>query len=247
MNRKTALGLFSLLLWAVMLSVAVAAVRGGGRFELAGVLRILALVLGVILTAAGFAASKGHRLRLALTIAGTAAAGFGLNALELPPLARTLAIIALLALYLFVCAWSNSRPLRKALKPLNEAARAYRQDRDGEKFLAALDRCAPAFPENSVLKRADIGVITFREHIECERIEVLGRMGRLEERRALIDRLCRETRRPGLLAWLERLKAQEEGDAEEEGHAEEGRTEKERAEEEGAEGERAEPGPSEHR
>lgn len=242
MNRKTALGLFSLLLWAVMLSVAVAAVRGGGRFELAGVLRILALVLGVILTAAGFAASKGHRLRLALTIAGTVAAGFGLNALELPPLARTLAIIALLALYLFACAWSNSRPLRKALKPLNEAARAYQQDRDGDKFLAALDRCAPAFPENGVLKRADTGVITFREHIECERIEVLGRMGRLEERRALIDRLCRETRRPGLLAWLERLKAQEEGDAEEEG-----RTEKERAEEEGAEGERAEPGPSEHR
>lgn len=242
MNRKTALGLFSLLLWAVMLSAAVAAVRGGGRFELAGVLRILALVLGVILTAAGFAASKGHRLRLALTIAGTVAAGFGLNALELPPLARTLAIIALLALYLFACVWSNSRPLRKALKPLNEAARAYQQDRDGEKFLAALDRCAPAFPENGVLKRADTGVITFREHIECERIEVLGRMGRLEERRALIDRLCRETRRPGLLAWLERLKAQEEGDAEEEG-----RTEKERAEEEGAEGERAEPGPSEHR
>ena len=93
-----------------------------------------------------------------------------------------------------------------------------------------------------MLKRADTGVITFREHIECERIEVLGRMGRLEERRALIDRLCRETRRPGLLAWLERLKTQEEEHAKEEGHAEEGRTEKERAE-----GERAEPGPSEHR
>ena len=112
-------------------------------------------------------------------------------------------------MYLFACAWSNSRPLRKALKPLNEAARAYQQDRDGDKFLAALDRCAPAFSENDVLKRADTGVITFREHIECERIEVLGRMGRLEERRALIDRLRRETRRPGLQGYLDRLNAEE--------------------------------------
>lgn len=210
MNRKTALGLFSLFLWAVMLSVAVAAVRGGGRFEFAGVLRILVLVLGAILIAAGFAASKGHRLRLALGIGAAAAVSFGANALRLSTSARALLFIALLALYLFVCVWSNSRPLRKALKPLNEAALAYQKDRDGEKFLAALDRCASAFPEDGVLKRADTGVITFREHIECERIEVLGRMGRLEERRALIDRLRRETRRPGLLAWLDRQEAQGE-------------------------------------
>lgn len=209
MKRNAVQGLISLLLCAVLLSVAVAAVRGGGRFEFAGALRILALVLGAILIAAGFAASKGHRLRLALVIAIAAAARFLLNALRLPAFAETLVILALLALYLFACVWSNSRPLRKALKPLNEAARAYQKDQDGEKFLAALDRCAPAFPENGVLKRADTGVITFREHIECERIEVLGRMGRLEERRALIDRLRRETRRPGLQAYLDRLNAEE--------------------------------------
>ncbi len=209
MNRKTALGLFSLFLWAVLLSAAVAALRGGGRLEFSGALRILALVLGAILIAAGFAASKGHRLRLALVIAIAAAARFLLNAWHLPAFAETLVILALLALYLFACVWSNSRPLRKALKPLNEAARAYQKGQDGEKYLAALDRCAPAFPENGVLKRADTGVITFREHIECERIEVLGRMGRLEERRALIDRLRRETRRPGLQAYLDRLNAEE--------------------------------------
>lgn len=210
MNRKTALGLFSLFLWAVMLSVAVAAVRGGGRFEFAGVLRILALVLGAVLIAAGFAASKGHRLRLALGIGAAAAVSFGANALRLSTSARALLFIVLLALYLFVCVWSNSRPLRRALKPLNEAARAYQKDRDGETFLAALDRCAPAFPEDGVLKRADTGVISFREHILCEKIHVLGDMGRLEERRTLADQLRRETSRPGLLAWLDQLEAQGE-------------------------------------
>ena len=85
---------------------------------------------------------------------------------------------------------------------------AYQKDRDGEAFLAALDRYTPALPKGSIVKRNGIGTISMQEHFNCERIEVLGNLGRLEERRALIEQLRRETKHPDLLKWLDRKESE---------------------------------------
>ena len=103
-------------------------------------------------------------------------------------------------MYLLACSLLNFRRLQKSLQPLNEAALVYQKDRDGEKCLAALDRCAALNPRVSDFKRPDTGTVTYQQHILCEKIQVLGDIGRLEERR--------EAKCPELLRWLDEKEAE---------------------------------------
>ena len=211
MNKNAKTGILALLLWASLLTLLVLSFCGERLDSPAGLLRGLSYAVPVLF--AGFyilvfLSLKESRLRLLALLAGGAALGMLLGHLRLSGGLTALILAGAAAAYLLVCSRRNFSKLQKALQPLNEAARAYQKDRDGEKMLAALDRCARENPAVSVFKRPDTGVVSFQEHILCEKIQVLGDMGRLDERQALIGQLRRETKRPDLLKWLDEKEAE---------------------------------------
>lgn len=208
-NAKT--GILVLLLWAIILTLLALVLCGERPGFPTGLFRGLSYAVPVL--SAGFyillfVFIKERRPRLALFLAAGLALGLLLNVLNIPRGLWVLAVLGIAALYILACSYLNFRQLQKALRPLNEAALAYQKDRDGEKILAALDRCAGLKPNVSAFKRPDTGVVTYQEHILCEKIQVLGDMGRLEERQALISRLRRETKSPDLLKWLDGKEAE---------------------------------------
>lgn len=212
MDKNAKRGLLSLLLWAGFLTLLAVVFFGEKQGSPGGILRILSYA--VPLLCAGFyilvfLALKQSRLRMLLFLAAGAALGFFLNRLRLSGGLYLLAVLGIVVLYLLACSLWNFRRLQTALRPLNEAALAYQRDHDGEKCLAALDRCAAQNPSAGVFKRPDAGTVTYQEHILCEKIQVLGDMGRWEERRALIERMRQEAKRPELLKWLEAKEAED--------------------------------------
>ena len=211
MKKNNVQGLVALLLWAVVLSFLVSMLKHGGSIsglEIGGVLRTAGIVLFLLAIAAVFFASKGRRLRMVLFLTAGAAAGILLAQLNLSAGMGMLVIMVVVALSILGCALFSYLRLRRAFRPLNEAVLAYQQDHDGEKFLAALDRCAPNFPKGTIIKRPDVGVVSIQEHIACERLEALGSMGRLEERRALIETLRREAKNGTFASWLDQKAAE---------------------------------------
>jgi len=210
LKKNTVPGLFGFLLSAAVFSF-FASVLGhslGGSLEPGGVLRTAGLILLGLAAATLLLASRGRWLRMALTLAAGAAAGLLLGRLRLSAGLRVLAVLGIVGLYLLICGLADTARFRKSVQPLNEAVLAYQRDRDGEKFLEALDRCARELPKETAVKKPGVGTITLWEHIACEKLRGLGDMGRLEERRELAQRLRQETKSPGLAAWLEEKEAE---------------------------------------
>lgn len=210
MNKNAGKGLLALLLWASLLTLTAFLFFEDGPDSPKALLRGLSYAVPLLF--AGFyilvfLALKGRRLRLLGFLAAGLALSFSLDRLDLSRGPYILAVLGIAVLYLLACSLLNFRRLQKALQPLSEAALAYQKDHDGEKCLAALDRCAALNPRVSDFKRPDTGTVTYQQHILCEKIQVLGDMGRLEERRELIDRLRREAKRPELLRWLDEKEA----------------------------------------
>lgn len=211
MKKDTARGLLALFLSAAVISLAVLSFSGGRSDIAEGLFQALpyagfALLGGFYLLL--FAVSKGRRLRMALLLAAAVGGGFLLNYLHLSSGKRLFAILGALLLYLLGCILYSSYRFHQAIRPFNKAVLAYRRDHDGEKFLEALDRCAPALPKGGLVKKTGIGTITLQELLDCERIEVLGSMGRLERRQALINRIRQETKNPDLRKWLDEKEAE---------------------------------------
>lgn len=202
MKKNAKMGILSLILWASLLTL-LALAFCGERLDFPTVLSYAAPVLFCGFYILVFIAVKESRLRLFLFLAAGVALSLFLDRLNISRGLRLLAVFGILALYLLGSILYNTLQLRRALRPLNRAALAYQKDHDGEAFLMALDQYTPALPKGSIVKRDGIGTISMQEHFECERIDVLGNLGRLEERQELIERLRKETKSPGLLAWLD--------------------------------------------
>jgi len=212
LKKNTVPGLPGFLLSAAIFSF-LASVLGhslgsGACLEPGGVLRAAGLILSGLVLATLFLASRGRRLRMVLTLAAGAAAGLLLGRLRLSAGPRVLAVLGIVGPYLLICVLADTARFRKSVQPLNEAVLAYQRDRDGAKLLEVLDRCARELPKETAVKKPGVGTITLWEHIACEKLRVLGDMGRLEERRELAQQLRRETKSPGLAAWLEEKEAE---------------------------------------
>lgn len=209
MNKNAKQGLLTLLLWACFLTL-LAFVFFGREADFPP---FRSLFRAVPLLLAGFyvlvfLSLKGSRLRMLLLLASGAALGLFLSRLHLSWGQLALAALGVSVLYVSSFTLLHYRRLRKDLQPLNEAALAYREDRDGGKYLAALDRCAGLKPRVGVFTRPDAGTVTYQEHILCEKIQVLIGLGRLEECRALIEQARRGTESPDLLRWLDEREAE---------------------------------------
>ena len=207
MNKNAKMGILSLLLWASLLTL-LALAFCGERLDFPAVLSYAVPLLFAGFYILVFIALKESRLRMFLFLAAGVALGLFFDRLHLSRGLWILAALGIGVVYILACSYLNFRQLKKALQPLNEAILAYQKDHDGEKCLEALDHCARNAPKTSLFKRPDAGTVSFTEHIQCEKIQILGDMGRLEERRAVIEQLRQETKRPELLKWLDKKEAE---------------------------------------
>lgn len=208
MKKNNIRGLASLMLLVVTFSFLLTALnhfRNGTAFEPGGVVHLAGLTLCFLIAATVFFAAKGHRLRMALMIAFGGAGGILLTWLDLPTWQEILLVCGVFLVYLTACVLANQRRYSKAVRTLNAAAEAYQKDRDGEAYLQALEQCAQVVPGSTPFQTQDMGTITFQEYLACLKLYILKDMGRTEERRALIEQLRRETKSPGLPAWLDQL------------------------------------------
>lgn len=208
MKKDAMRGIVSLLLCSMVLTFLLLVLRraqGGDAFDIGGTVHSVGLALCFLAVSVIFFASKGRRLRIAVMIVLGAAGGLLLGYLDLPVRQEFLLIAGVFLLYLLGCVLVNRRRFGTAFRRLNAAWGAYQQDQNGEKYLEALDQCSRAVPESTPIRTEQGWTIRLREYLDCSRMQVLGDMGRLEERRTLLERLRRETKSPEFRAWLDRL------------------------------------------
>ena len=202
-KKRNLLALASLMLLATVFTYWLAAfnARGGGEgFEIGGVVHLAKLTLCFLLAGVFIFAAKGRRLKMALLLAAAGAGEIALTWLDLP---LWLELLVVCGGYLIICILYNRWRYGKGVRMLNAAVEAYQKDHNGEAFLAALDNCETFFPPSATVRSQEAGLITFREHLACERLRVLKDMGRQDESRALIERLKSETQSPDLPKWLD--------------------------------------------
>lgn len=211
MKKNNIAGLLSLLLWAVLLSFLASALKYGtggikpGSWALVRTAGLVFLALTVVVV---FFSARGHRLRMAPMLAAGIALRILANQLCLSFGTVVLLFLAVSALYILGPAVFQTFRFRKIAGLFNAASSAYEATRDGDAYLAALDRLDSLVSPAQRIRHHELGDITFQEHLACERIRVLEAMGRAEESRILEDRLRRETASPGLRSRLDRKAAE---------------------------------------
>lgn len=215
MKGKKALGLVTLFLWAVIITIFItftvhAGRNGANTLDLWIAAGLLAMFLALCLFL-----SKTHRVATLLSVAVTALSSFGLRWLGVPAWAALLLLggcYFILALYL--TAQHRRRRTARLVKTLNAATKAYRDNHDCEAYLAALERCDEWAEERDLVTASQMGTVSLPEYLTVLQINTLADMGCWEDRRRLIQELREDTERSGLLTWLDHLEAQGQADAE---------------------------------
>lgn len=211
MKKNHTAGLLSLLLLAVLLSLLVSALKYGTGGIAPGMwapIRTAGLVFLALTAATVLFSARGHRLRIALMLAAGVALSILANRLHLSFGTVVLLFLALSALYILGPAVFQTFRFRKIARRFNTACSAYEASRDGAAYLAALDQLDSLVSPAQLIRHQELGDITFREYLACERIRVLENMERTEESRTLEARLRQETASPGLRSRLDRKAAE---------------------------------------
>lgn len=211
MKKNHTTGLLSLLLWAVLLSLLVSTLKYGTGGIAPGMwspVRTSGMIFLALTVATVFFSARGHRLRMTLMLAAGMALSILANRLHLSFGTVVLLFLALSALYVLGPAVFQTLRFRKIARCFNAACSAYEASRDGDAYLAALDQLDSLVSPAQLIRHQELGDITFREYLACERIRVLENMERTEESRTLETRLRQETASPGLRSRLDRKAAE---------------------------------------